>query len=129
MTKKTTNNDKSGSLVSHLSELRSRLIKIFIFLLVTFIVSYFFSENIYKFLVKPYTDAVIENNLDRKLIFTALHEAFLTYLKVAFFTAFFITSPFFLIQIWKFIAPGLYKNEKSALAPYLISTPILFLFG
>ena len=126
MTKK---NDKSGSLVSHLSELRSRIIKIFIFLFLTFIVSYFFSEEIYKFLVKPYTDAVIESNLDRRLIFTALHEAFLTYLKVAFFTAFFISSPFFLIQIWKFIAPGLYKNEKNALAPYLVSTPILFLLG
>tara|TARA_Y100000591_G_C21834423_1_gene701602 strand:+ start:238 stop:999 length:762 start_codon:yes stop_codon:yes gene_type:complete len=125
----TKNNDKSGSLVSHLSELRSRIIKIFIFLFLTFIVSYFFSEEIYKFLVKPYTDAVIESNLDRRLIFTALHEAFLTYLKVAFFTAFFISSPFFLIQIWKFIAPGLYKNEKNALAPYLVSTPILFLLG
>ncbi len=63
------------------------------------------------------------------MIFTALQETFLSYLKVSFFAAFFITSPFILIQVWKFIAPGLYKNERSAIAPYLIATPILFLLG
>ena len=95
----------------------------------TFIVCYFFSENLYKFLVQPYTDAVLEKNLDRRLIYTALHEAFLTYLKVAFFASLFISSPIFLTQIWKFIAPGLYSNEKKALLPYLIATPVLFIFG
>ena len=64
-----------------------------------------------------------------RLIFTALHETFISYLKVAFFTAFFLGSPVLLIQIYKFIAPGLYKNEKKALLPYLIFTPILLLFG
>ncbi len=118
-----------NTFVSHLSELRSRLVKSFIFLIISFIVCYFFSEEIYRFLVKPYSDAVLENNLDRRLIFTALHEAFLTYLKVAFFASIFITSPIFLSQIWKFIAPGLYSNEKKALLPYLIATPILFVFG
>ena len=63
------------------------------------------------------------------LIFTALHETFITYLKVAFFVAIFLGSPIILIQIWKFVAPGLYKNEKKALLPYLIATPILFLLG
>ena len=63
------------------------------------------------------------------MIFTALHETFITYLKVAFFTSMFISSPIILTQIWKFVAPGLYKNEKSALLPYLIATPILFLLG
>ena len=65
----------------------------------------------------------------RQLIFTALQETFLTYIKVAFFAAFFLTCPYILIQIWKFIAPGLYEHEKSALMPYLVLTPILFLFG
>ena len=117
------------SFVSHLTELRSRLIKAFIFLLLSFVVCYIFSAEIYDFLVKPYSTAIIENNLDRRLIFTALHEAFITYLKVAFFASFFITSPIFLTQIWKFVAPGLYKNEKRALLPYLIATPVLFIFG
>ena len=102
MTKKI-NDEKSGNFVSHLTELRSRIIRIFIFLFLSFLVCYYFSEEIYSFLVKPYSNAVLENNLDRRLIFTALHEAFLTYLKVAFFAAFFISSPFFLIQIWKFL--------------------------
>ena len=119
----------SGNFVSHLTELRSRLIKSFLFLLVTFVICYIFSAEIYNFLVKPYASAVIEKNLDRRLIFTALHEAFLVYLKVAFFASVFITSPIFLTQIWKFIAPGLYRNEKKALLPYLIVTPLLFIFG
>ena len=123
------NFEKSGSFVGHLSELRSRLIKSFLFLLITFIICYIFSADLYSFLVKPYSDAVIESNLDRRLIFTALHEAFLTYLKVAFFASFFITSPIFLLQIWKFVAPGLYKNEKKALLPYLVLTPLLFILG
>ena len=124
-----TKNNNSGSFVGHLSELRSRLLKSFIFLILLFIVSYVFSTEIYRFLVQPYADAVLAKNLDRRLIFTALHEAFLTYIKVAFFSAFFISSPFFLIQLWKFIAPGLYKNEKQALLPYLVATPILFISG
>ena len=123
------NDTQQNSFISHLAELRSRLIKSFVFFLISFVICYFFSEEIYKFLVKPYSDAVLKSNLDRRLIFTALHEAFLTYLKVAFFGSLFITSPIFLTQIWKFIAPGLYTNEKKALLPYLVATPILFIFG
>ena len=126
---KNNQNDLQGSFVGHLTELRSRIIKSFVFLLLVFIACYIFSKQIYSFLVQPYADAVLNNNLDRRLIFTALHEAFLTYLKVAFFAAFFVTSPIFLTQIWKFIAPGLYKNEKQALLPYLIATPLLFFLG
>ena len=129
MKTKNNSNDKSNSLVGHLTELRSRLIKSFIFLIFVFLACYFFSAEIYRFLVYPYADVVLSNQLDRRLIFTALHEAFLTYLKVAFFAAIFISSPIFLTQIWKFIAPGLYKNEKQALLPYLIATPILFILG
>ena len=122
-------NEKQGSFVSHLTELRTRLINSFYFLICFFIISYYFSEEIYSFLVQPYADAVKDDLLDRRLIFTALQETFLTYLKVSFFAAFFISSPLILIQIWKFIAPGLYDSEKKALMPYLIATPILFLIG
>ena len=65
----------------------------------------------------------------RRMIFTGLHETFLTYLKLAFFSAFCISFPIILLQIWKFIAPGLYKDEKLALLPFLIATPILFISG
>ena len=120
---------KQGSFIEHLTELRSRLIKSFVYLFICFIACYFFAEDIYRFLVEPYAEAVKEDSTNRRLIFTALHETFITYLKVAFFAAMFVTSPIILTQIWKFIAPGLYKNEKRALLPYLIATPTLFLLG
>ena len=120
---------KQGSFVEHLTELRSRLVNSFIYLFIFFIICYFFAEDIYSFLVQPYADAVKDDEVNRRLIFTALHETFITYLKVAFFTAMFVSSPIILTQIWKFIAPGLYKNEKRALLPYLIATPTLFLLG
>jgi len=125
------NDDKinQSSFVGHLTELRSRLIKSFIFLFIFFIICYFFAENIYAFLVEPYAEAVKDDKINRRLIFTALHETFITYLKVAFFAAMFVSSPLILTQIWKFIAPGLYKDEKKALLPYLIATPTLFLLG
>ena len=120
---------QNNSFTSHFIELRSRLIKSIIFILIIFIISYTFAEYIYAFLVNPYAEAVKDDPTSRRLIFTALHETFITYLKVAFFSAVFLGSPVLLIQIYKFIAPGLYKNEKKALLPYLVSTPILFLFG
>ena len=121
--------EKEGGFISHLAELRKRLIHSFIFLIIFFIACYFFAEYLYGFLVEPFAKAVKDDGSDRRLIFTALQETFLTYLKVSFFTAFFVTCPFILMQIWKFIAPGLYKHEKIAILPYLILTPILFFLG
>ena len=122
-------NQTEGGFFSHLVELRKRLIHSLIFLSVFFVICYYFSDYIYGFLVDPYAQAVKNDDTNRRLIFTALQETFLTYLKVSFFASFFITSPFILIQIWKFIAPGLYDEEKSAIMPYLVITPILFLLG
>ncbi len=119
----------SSSFTSHFIELRSRLLNSLIFIFIAFIISYIFAEQIYNFLVGPYADAVKDEKTSRRLIFTALHETFITYIKVAFFSALFLGSPVLLIQIYKFIAPGLYKKEKKAILPYLISTPILFLLG
>ena len=120
---------ETNSFTSHLVELRTRLLNSLIFIFVIFIVSYIFAEHIYNFLVDPYANAVKNTDGSRRLIFTALHETFITYIKVAFFSAIFLGSPVLLIQIYKFIAPGLYNNEKKAILPYLISTPILFLLG
>ena len=118
-----------NSFVGHLIELRTRLVHSLIFLSIFFLICYYFSDFIYGFLVEPYAKAAKNDDIERRLIFTALQETFLTYLKVSFFAAFFITSPYILIQIWKFIAPGLYEHEKSAIMPYLIITPILFFLG
>ena len=120
---------KQTSFVGHLTELRSRLVKSIVYLFVFFIICYIFSESIYNFLLAPYADAVKNDDLNRRMIFTALHETFIVYLKVAFFAAIFVASPIILTQVWKFVAPGLYKNEKKALLPYLIATPTLFLLG
>ena len=122
-------NENENGFISHLAELRKSLIYSFIFLFVFFILCYFFSEYLYGFLVEPFSNAVRDDGTERRLIFTALQETFLTYLKVSFFAAFFVTCPFILIQLWKFIAPGLYKHEKKAIAPYLFLTPILFFLG
>ena len=121
--------ENENGFISHFAELRKRLINSFIFLLIFFVLCYFFAEYLYGFLVDPFAKAVKNDGADRRLIFTALQETFLTYLKVSFFTAFFVTFPFILMQIWKFIAPGLYKHEKNAILPYLILTPILFFLG
>jgi sec-independent protein translocase protein TatC len=121
--------EKKSTVSEHLIELRSRLLKSIIFLIITFIICYIFSDKIYNFLVDPYAQAVKGDGNNRRLIFTALHETFLTYLKLAFFAAFFFSCPLILMQIWKFVAPGLYKDEKLALLPFLIATPVLFLLG
>ena len=99
---------KQSSFVEHLTELRSRLVKSIIYLFIFFVICYFFAENIYGFLIAPYAEAVKDDEINRRMIFTALHETFVTYLKVAFFAAMFITSPIILTQVWKFVAPGLY---------------------
>ena len=116
-------------LLDHLIELRSRLLKSAVGLLTAFLVCFFFAEEIYGFLTVPLADILSERREDPRMIFTALTEVFFTYVKVAFFAAAFISCPIFLSQIWLFVAPGLYKNEKSALAPFLIATPVLFFIG
>ena len=91
---------QEGSFVSHLAELRKRLIHSLFFVFVIFIIGYIFAENIYNFLVEPYAKAVKDDGVERRLIFTALHETFITYLKLAFFAAIFLGSPMLLIQIF-----------------------------
>ena len=121
--------DAKMPLLEHLVELRQRLMRSVIAILVLFFVSYYFAPEIYTFLVQPLADILEDMGGQRRLIFTALHEAFFTYIKVAFFTALFVSFPFVAMQFWLFIAPGLYKHEKKALAPFLVATPILFFMG
>ncbi len=125
------NNEQNQSTISeHLLELRSRIIKSLIFFILAFIISYINADKIYDFLLQPYVKALGSDGLaNKRLIFTALQETFVTYLKLSFFSALFFSFPIFLIQIWKFIAPGLYSNEKKAILPFMIATPVLFLLG
>jgi sec-independent protein translocase protein TatC len=116
-------------LLEHLIELRRRLVYSGLAIILLFFFCYFFAENIYAFLVQPLANVMDESGRDRRLIFTALHEAFFTYIKVSFFAAMFLAFPFVAMQLWMFVAPGLYKHEKSAFLPFLVATPILFFLG
>jgi sec-independent protein translocase protein TatC len=115
-------------ITGHLIELRKRLIWVFLTMAMGTGICFLFVENIYGFLVEPLSNAMGEGSTQR-LIYTGLTEAFFTYLKVAFFAGVFLTFPVLLAQIWMFIAPGLYKNEKNTFLPFLIATPILFFAG
>ena len=114
-------------LLEHLTELRDRLLLCVGALLLVFIACYVFAPEIYRILVHPLAAALAGQ--DRRLIYTGLTEAFVTYVTLAFWTATMICLPFFLIQLWRFIAPGLYKRERQAFLPFLVATPILFYAG
>lgn len=120
--------ERRETLAGHLAELRKRLLWSVLAMFVGMCVCYLFVEDIYGFLVHPLAQAMGPEDSQR-LIYTGLTEAFFTYLKVSFFAGMFLAFPVIACQIWKFIAPGLYKNEKGAFLPFLIATPVLFLTG
>ena len=123
-------NDKPMPLLAHLVELRKRLMWSIAAFFVAFLFCYHFSTQIYSFLAQPLADILSSRpGADRRLIYTALYEAFFTYLKVAFFGAVFIAFPVIASQIYLFVAPGLYRSEKRAFLPFLLATPVLFLLG
>ena len=119
---------KEMTLIDHLTELRKRLIWSFVYIIITFIICFYFANNLFAFLAKPLINLLDTEN-GQGFIYTALQEAFFTELKIAFFFSLFFAFPLIAIQIWKFIAPGLYNNEKKAFLPFLIATPILFFAG
>jgi sec-independent protein translocase protein TatC len=116
-------------LIDHLIELRRRLIYCVVAIVVLFFVCYWLAPHIYQFLVQPLADALAAKHEERRMIFTALHEAFFTYVKVAFFAAMFLGFPIIATQVYKFVAPGLYRHERRAFLPFLIATPVLFFAG
>ncbi len=122
-------NDKPMPLMEHLLELRRRLMYSAGALLICFFGTYYFSDRIYLFLAQPLRDIMIARGEPPHLIYTALYEAFFTYLKVAFFGAAFLAFPIIATQLWMFIAPGLYRSEKKAIVPFLVATPVLFVAG
>jgi sec-independent protein translocase protein TatC len=113
-------------LLDHLIELRTRLIWAIVGVTVAFVFCAYFAKDIYNLLVLPYLWAA---GGDVRLIQTAAEEWFFTQLRVALFGAIFLAFPIIASQIYMFVAPGLYKNERDAFLPYLIATPILFILG
>lgn len=120
--------DLPQPLVHHLLELRRRLLLTVGFFLGAFALSYHFSGEIFDLLTRPLAE-VLRGEGPRRLIYTGMAEAFLTYLKVALFSALFLTLPLLSTQVWLFIGPGLYKTERKVALPFLIATPILFVLG
>ncbi len=122
--------DKPMPLIEHLMELRMRLLWSAGAFAIAFALCYYFSAQIYGFLAQPLADILHDQGGgDRRMIFTALYEAFFTYLKVAFFGATFFSFPIWATQLWLFVAPGLYRSEKNAILPFLIASPFLFVLG
>lgn len=115
-------------LMEHLVELRQRLIYSLAAIAVLFIVCFFFASQIFNILLGPFERAV-GNVEDVELIYTAPQEFFFTQLKVALFSAIFLAFPVIAIQIYRFIAPGLYKRERKAFLPFIVATPVLFIMG
>jgi sec-independent protein translocase protein TatC len=115
-------------LLEHLIELRQRLLYSMIAIAIGFGVCFYFADQIFNILLVPFEIAAGDKS-DLKLIYTAPQEFFFTQLKLALFGALFIAFPVLAAQIYMFVAPGLYKNERGAFLPFLLATPILFLLG
>jgi sec-independent protein translocase protein TatC len=115
-------------LITHLIELRGRVMRCCIVWLLATGLCYFFAQDIYQFLLQPLANAFGAEE-GRRLIATSLTETFTTYLKLAIYGGFFLAFPFVATELYLFIAPGLFKHEKRALAPYLIFAPMLFFAG
>lgn len=119
--------ETKAPLLDHLIELRTRLMRALFALLIGFGVCYYFADPILGFLVQPLKDAFPEG--EGQLIFTKLPELFFVEIKIGLFAGFMLSFPFIANQLWAFIAPGLYAQEKKAFLPFLIATPVLFLGG
>jgi len=117
------------SLLEHLVELRRRLVWSVIAFIICFLISYYFADSIFNFLIEPLARVWGSAGQHRRLIYTAMQEKFFTDLKLAFFVAAFLSFPVIANQIWLFVAPGLYANEKKAFLPFLFATPFLFFAG
>lgn len=113
-------------LIDHLMELRARLIRSLVAFLFMFVVSFYFAKDIYNILVLPFEHAA---GPEARLIYTAPQEYFFTQIRVALFSAAFLSCPVVFAQLYAFVAPGLYRHERKAFAPYLIATPIFFALG
>jgi len=118
--------DEKQPFLSHLKELRDRLIVCFIALAVTFVFAYYFKEKVFTFLMQPFIKVMPEKS---SFIFTYVTEAFITYFKISFVAAIFISSPVILYEFWMFVAPGLYEKEKKYVLPFILFGSLFFVCG
>ncbi len=117
------------SFLEHLEELRQRLVRSVISIIVGFGVCFYFHEKIYGFLAKPLTDTLRALHMPDKLVYTNPIDPFNLYLKISAMAGLFLASPYVLYQLWLFISPGLYRNEKRYIWPFVLMTSGLFISG
>lgn len=121
--------DSTAPLIEHLTELRTRIIRSVIAFLVGMIICFPFAEHILSILAEPMADIMRARGEDPQLFFDAPQDAFFAYVKIAVLFGFALTSPYIGMQMWRFVAPGLYKEERGAFLPFLIASPLLFIAG
>ncbi len=114
------------SLISHLLELRSRLLRVILFIFVTIVIGAPFASDLFSFFASPLLASFPENS---SMIATQVTSPFMAPFKLLIFSAFLISMPYFFYELWSFIAPGLFENEKSFVGPLIFSTVILFTMG
>ncbi len=119
----------SAPLIEHLSELRSRLIWCLLAFVVCMILVFPFSNYVFNFLASPIVKLLAIQERPTELIFTGMQQGFMVNVKISLFGGFILAFPFIAFQLWKFVAPGLYKKEKMAFLPFLLASPILFFIG
>jgi sec-independent protein translocase protein TatC len=115
--------------LDHLEELRKRIVYSIIAIVIGFFACWGYAENIYEVMQRPIMEALHSNGLSAKLVYLNPTDPFNLYLKVGLMAGLFIASPFVLYQLWCFISPGLYRNEKRYVTPFMVSTVALFLAG
>jgi sec-independent protein translocase protein TatC len=121
--------DSSAPLIEHLAELRTRLIRSVLAFVIGILVSFAFSEQLLQFLVEPIAEILRSRGEDPRLIFTAPQEKFFVLFKISMLAGLAVAFPVIAHQMWRFVAPGLYKQEKGAFLPFVIASPVLFLLG
>ena len=120
--------NSEAPLIDHLSELRTRLLVSIGFFFPVFLVCMAFASEIFAILLQPFEQAV-GSDTELELIYTAPHEFFFTQIKLSLFAALFISFPMLAFQLYRFVAPGLYRNERRAFLPFLLASPVLFIAG
>jgi sec-independent protein translocase protein TatC len=118
--------DEKQPFFSHLKELRDRLVVSIIAVAVAFIITYYFKERLFDFLMQPFIRVMPAQS---SFIFTGITEAFLTYFKISVVAALFLAAPVILYEFWMFVAPGLYENEKKYVYPFIFSGSLCFICG
>ena len=129
MTKKDELQDSSAPLIEHLAELRTRLIWSVLAFVIAMVACFTVAEPILEFLFQPIRNILLERGEDPRLIFTAPQEKFFTLIRVSVVVGFGLSFPVIAYQMWRFVAPGLYRSEKNAFLPFLVASPLLFLAG